>query len=138
MPWKRKTKNKNQQKCIRYYKRRKSLSKRESLSTAKETTNSAYKASHVLDISIAKETTNNDDKASNVSDIMEDKSLENIPDLCNSVDRSDLLNKSLEVLTRTRTLHNNHKACVCTICDSFIIGVEKICWLNEEEIATKQ
>ena len=88
MPWKRKTKNKNQQKCIRYYKRRKSLSKRESLSTAKETTNSAYKASHVLDISIAKETTNNDDKASNVSDITEDKSLENIPDLCNSVDRS--------------------------------------------------
>ena len=35
-------------------------------------------------------------------------------------------------------MHNNHKACVCIICDSFIIGVEKICWLNEEEIATKQ
>ena len=131
MPWKRKKKNNNTLRHLRYNKKRKSLSERESLSTAKETIKEDKSLENILD------PCNSVDKSDLLDKSLEDKSLDKIPELCNSVDRSDLLDKSLEVLTRTRTLHNNHKACVCIICDSFIIGVEKICWLNEEEIATK-
>ena len=119
MPWKRKKKNNNTLRHLRYNKKRKSLSERESLSTAKETIKEDKSLENILD------PCNSVDKSDLLDKSLEDKSLDKIPELCNSVDRSDLLDKSLEVLTRTRTLHNNHKACVCIICDSFIIGVEK-------------
>ena len=33
---------------------------------------------------------------------------------------------------------SKHKACVCSICDCFIIGVEEIKWLNEEQLKAKE
>ena len=61
-----------------------------------------------------------------------------VPELSNTVERIGTLNNSLEVLNRTRTSHNSHKACVCIICDCFIIGVEKIYWLTTEQIKLKE
>ena len=49
-----------------------------------------------------------------------------------------LLDQYLLQLSRTKTIGCNHKACVCIICDCFIIGVEKICWLSEENLIAKQ
>ena len=60
-----------------------------------------------------------------------------IPDLLNTVDRFGTLNDSLEVLNRTKTPQNTHKACVCVICDCFIIGVEEIHWLTTDQIKSK-
>ena len=47
--------------------------------------------------------------------------------------------KALEYLTRTQVSDsdNDHQPCVCVICDSFIIGTEKICYLSKEQILKK-
>ena len=56
-----------------------------------------------------------------------------VPDLCSTINRKGALNECLTQLSRTKTRGCNHKACVCIICDCFIIGVEKICWLSEKK-----
>ena len=48
------------------------------------------------------------------------------------------MNKSIDFITRTKTKETTHKACVCVICDCFIIGIEPICWLTTEQLKTKE
>ena len=48
------------------------------------------------------------------------------------------LKKCLHSLTRTRLHSERHKACVCVICDCFIIGTEKMNWLSEEDLLRKK
>ena len=64
--------------------------------------------------------------------------LPTVPDLCSTINRDDRLDECLSALTRTQTTGSNHKACVCVICDCFIIGIEKICWLSEAKLQAKQ
>ena len=61
-----------------------------------------------------------------------------VPELTKSIDRKNVLQKCLQSLTRTRLHNNTHKACVCVICDCFIIGTEKINWLSEEDLLRKE
>ena len=61
-----------------------------------------------------------------------------VPNLCSKINRNETLDECLTYLSRTKTTGCNHKACVCVICDCFIIGVEKICWLSEEKLIAKQ
>ena len=68
---------------------------------------------------------------SDISDkkIQNDCSLEKkpiVPNINLSIDRINVLNKCLQPLTRTRLHSERHKACVCVICDCFIIGTEKL------------
>ena len=76
-----------------------------------------------------------------------------IPSLCGDINRKDPLEKALEYITRTQvqedptvgdtfpdTPHStpeSHKACVCVICDCFIIGTEEIVWLSKDAIVNK-
>ena len=62
----------------------------------------------------------------------------NIPQLCKTINRRIPLDRSLEELTKTKVSDSKHKACVCSICDCFIIGVEEIKWLNEEQLKAKE
>jgi len=64
--------------------------------------------------------------------------LPTVPDLCSTINRNDRLHECLTALTRTKTTGSNHKACVYVICDCFIIGIEKICWLSEAKLQAKQ
>ena len=61
-----------------------------------------------------------------------------VPNLCSKLNRNETLDECLTYLSRTKTTGCNHKACVCVICDCFIIGVEKICWLSEEKLIAKK
>ena len=61
-----------------------------------------------------------------------------VPTLCSKINRIGALDECLTQLSRTKTIGCNHKACVCIICDCFIIGVEKICWLSEENLIANQ
>ena len=61
-----------------------------------------------------------------------------IPDLCGTIDRKETLRKCLDVIDRTSTQNRRHKARVCVVCDSFIIGTEKNCWLTEEQLQNKK
>ena len=61
-----------------------------------------------------------------------------VHNLCKTINRKRTLNRCIRKLTRTNTTGYNHKACVCVICDCFIIGVEKINWLSEEKLIAKQ
>ena len=61
-----------------------------------------------------------------------------IPELCESINRGDTMNKCLEVLTRTKTTGCKHKTCVWVICDCFIIGTEKLCWISEDQLKVKE
>ena len=62
-----------------------------------------------------------------------------VPKLCVNVDRKGPLKKALEYLTRTKVQgsDNDHQPCVCVICDSFIIGTEKICYLSKNQLLAK-
>ena len=62
-----------------------------------------------------------------------------IPSLCEFIERKKTLQAALKYLTRTKIegTTNEHQACVCVVCDSFIIGTEKICYLSEEELVHK-
>ena len=62
----------------------------------------------------------------------------NIPQLCKTINRRIPLDRSLEELTKTKVSDSKHKACVCSICDCFIIGVEEIKWLNEKQLKAKE
>ena len=42
------------------------------------------------------------------------------------------------MITRTKCSNTEHKACVCVICDCFIIGVEPIYWLLERQLKSKE
>ena len=63
-----------------------------------------------------------------------------IPDLCGFIDRKKAAKSALEYTTRTKIngTDNEHRACVCTVCDSYIIGTEPICWLTKTEILNKR
>ena len=61
-----------------------------------------------------------------------------VPDLCKTINRTGFLDECLTQLSRTNTSGCNRKACICVICDCFIIGVEKICWLSEERLIAKK
>ena len=76
-----------------------------------------------------------------------------IPSVCADINRKDTLEKALDFLTRTKIEEDSpvpngpsnlspgsaekHKACVCVICDSFIIGTEQIVWLSKTAIKNK-
>ena len=76
-----------------------------------------------------------------------------IPSLCADIDRKNTLEKALKFLTKTEVEEDppvspdspetsnlsteKHRACVCIICDSFIIGTEEIVWLPKEAIKRK-
>ena len=64
--------------------------------------------------------------------------IQGVPDLCNTNNRTEVLDECLSQLCRTNTSGCNHKACVCVICDCFIIGVEKICWLSKDKLIAKE
>ena len=50
-----------------------------------------------------------------------------VPDLCKTINRKQTLVKCLDVINRTCTQGSKHKACVCVICDCFIIRTEIFC-----------
>ena len=76
-----------------------------------------------------------------------------IPSLCGDIKRKEVMEEALDYLTRTKVQLNpsvspcnpepaltsteKHRACVCVICDSFIIGTEEIVWLSKERIKNK-
>ena len=76
-----------------------------------------------------------------------------IPSLIADINRKNALEKALEFLTRTKIAEDTavssappessnsstekHRACVCVICDSFIIGTEEIVWLSKDQIKNK-
>ena len=76
-----------------------------------------------------------------------------IPSLCGDIERKEVIEEALEYLTRTRVQPNpssspsspqpplfsteKHRACICVICDSFIIGTEEIVWLSKDRIKNK-
>ena len=57
-----------------------------------------------------------------------------VPNLCININRKEALDECLTRLGRTKTIGCNHKACVCIICDYFIIGVENMCWLSDNKL----
>ena len=61
------------------------------------------------------------------------------PSICASIDRKKPLLKALSYLQRTQVhgSDNKHRACVCAVCDSFIIGTERIHYLSNQQILTK-
>ena len=77
-----------------------------------------------------------------------------IPSLCADINRKDTLEKALEFLTRTKigdepTEHpvpngasafttEKHRACVCVICDSFIIGTKEIGGYQKKQLKVNQ
>ena len=61
----------------------------------------------------------------NMEDCINENHINNIPLLCGTIDRKEPLNKCLNVINRTCTQNSKHKACVCVVCDCFIIGTEK-------------
>ena len=67
-----------------------------------------------------------------------DHNLQIVPDLCKTINRTEALDECLSKLSRKNTSGCNHKACICVICDCFIIGVEKICWLSEKRLIAKK
>ena len=67
-----------------------------------------------------------------------DKESISIPLLCESVSRSTPLNQSLQEFSRTEMVTSKHRACVCVVCDCFIIGIEKIRWLSEDQLIAKE
>ena len=62
-----------------------------------------------------------------------------VPSLCEFIDRKQTLQDALKYLTRTKIegTTNEHQACVCAVCDSYIIGTEKTCYLSEQQLLDK-
>jgi len=48
-----------------------------------------------------------------------------VPNLSETISRGPILLEALNALNRTNINGNTHKACVCVVCDSFIIEIEK-------------
>ena len=77
-----------------------------------------------------------------------------IPSLCADINRKNAMEEALQFLNRTKVEEephfstgapetpnsstDKHRACVCVICDSFIIGTEDIVWLSKGEIKDKE
>ena len=72
------------------------------------------------------------------SSLQTDHIIQGVPDLCNTINRTEVLDECLSQLSRTNTSGCNHKACVCVICDCFIIGIEKIYWLSQKQLIAKE
>ena len=72
------------------------------------------------------------------STLQTDHIIQGVPDLCNTINRTEVLDECLSQLSRTNTSGCNHKACVCVVCDCFMIGVEKICWLSQKQLIAKE
>ena len=83
------------------------------------------------------------------------KSLENVsglepeidvPDLCSTVDIENSVAKAIGYIKRTCSHWGKNNpcitncdnmtfsACVCVVCDTFIIGTEEICWLSKDDL----
>ena len=83
------------------------------------------------------------------------KSLENVsdlepeievPDLCSTVDIENSVAKAIGYIRRTCSQwggknpcitscdNMTFSACVCVVCDTFIIGTEEICWLSKDDL----
>ena len=151
MPWKRKKPDKTKDKYIRYNKRRKINKK---VVNVKE--NKADKIDKKV-INVKKNKADkrnkkvvnvNKNKADNIVKVTKQKPKEKAAGIAkeikqtssqlhNTVSRIHCLEEGLKYITRTEVSHNKHKACVCVICDSFIIGVEKICWLSVDQLISK-
>ena len=58
--------------------------------------------------------------------------------MCEAISRSGPLHQSLNFINRTNVKDGKHKACVCVICDCFIIGTESICWLTTEQLKLRE
>ena len=67
-----------------------------------------------------------------------DKNTCSVPKLSEAIRRGPIIQEALNALKRTEISENIHKACVCVICDSFIIGIEKIHWLSELALKRKE
>ena len=59
-------------------------------------------------------------------DVNQEINVEDIPLICKSMCRNGLLNKSIQFINRTGTTEIIHQACVCVMCDYFIIRIEPI------------
>ena len=64
------------------------------------------------------------------------RKFELINTLFDNIEEKVCTRKALDYLTRNAQpcLNGNHKALVCTCCDCFIIGTEKLCWINAESL----
>lgn len=63
--------------------------------------------------------------ADNTESFVFDDTQNTVFDLCATIDRENPLNKCFNVINRTHALNSKHKACICVVCDCFIIGTEK-------------
>ena len=63
-----------------------------------------------------------------------------VAQLCIDVDKKKYVKEALNYLTRTEVQANktHHQPCVCVVCDSFIIGTEKTCYLSKDELLNKK
>ena len=126
---------------------RKNSSKRQQYSSIFNAINTTAPQAIPLSIPAPVTTTTEDDGSPIVVNGVE------IPSLCANINRKDTLEKALEFLTRTKVEEDpsispaplessncsaeKHRACVCVICDSFIIGTEEIVWLSKDAIKSK-
>ena len=126
---------------------RKNSSKRQQYSSIFNAINTTAPQATPLSIPAPVTTTTEDDGSPIVVNGVE------IPSLCANINRKDTLEKALEFLTRTKVEEDpsispaplessncsaeKHRACVCVICDSFIIGTEEIMWLSKDAIKSK-
>ena len=65
--------------------------------------------------------------------IQEDKP--SIPNILDSLDIDNSVKEALQYLKRTKISDDDddvHAACVCVICDTFIIGVEPVHWISHD------
>ena len=130
MGWKRKKTDKNKDKYAWYNKRRKIKDK--SAVNVKDKDKSAVNVKeneHVKEI----EQVRSQNETEPVKEIEQVR-----PQPCQSISRKNSLDKALKFLTRTEIARNMHKACVCVICDTFIVGVEKIYWLSVDQLLSKE
>ena len=57
-----------------------------------------------------------------------------IPNILDSLDTDNSVKEALQYLRRTKISDDDdvHAACVCVICDTFIIGVEPVHWISRD------
>ena len=56
----------------------------------------------------------------------------------NDLNKEKAIFDCMKYLNRTHKGHNSHCACVCVVCDSFIVGTDPIRWLSEEMLQYKE
>ena len=62
----------------------------------------------------------------------------NIPDILNDQERKKAFHNAINYLNRTHIDEKCHHACVCVVCDCFIIGTDVIKWLSKEVLKKKE